>query len=326
MACGIVCRALRPEHRASRLRFTLFLFIEEFSMFALHRFKASFVLASGLALTALLASCGSGSTFEPLVPTRVISFGDGLSDVGQTGSKFTVNDGTVNIWVERVATSYGRTLIASTTPGGLGYAQGNSRVSSGANPISNQISSFLASNTIGKSDLLIVDAGVAELAALAVDNPTDPALASAADAAGRALAAQVLRLTAAGAQHVVIANAPDLGKSPLATTAPARVAGLSAATRAFNDGLKIALATVTSGVLLIDNESYVNSIHNSPATLGLGGNVTTAACTGAVTACTGTANVVSNYGVYLYADDRHLAPTAHRLMGDAAYSKIKARW
>jgi phospholipase/lecithinase/hemolysin len=30
--------------------------------------------------------------------------------------------------------------------------------------------------------------------------------------------------------------------------------------------------------------------------------------------------------VYLYADDRHLAPTAHRLMGDAAYSKIKARW
>jgi outer membrane lipase/esterase len=308
-------------------------------MFALPRFAPSLtgrlakqaIAAFGLGISLLLAGCGSGSTFEPLVPTRVISFGDGLSDLGQTpGQKFTVNDGTVNIWVERVATSYGRTITASTTPGGLGYAQGNARVNTGANPISNQISTFLAANTIGASDLIIVDAGVTELAELATANPSDAALVTAADAAGRALAAQVLRLTAAGGKHVVIANAPDLGKSPFAT-AQTRTAAITAATRAFNDGLKIALANVTTGVLLIDNEAYINTLHTSPSLLGTGGNVTLAACStaSAQTCNTTTLNAgvtTTSYVLHLYADNRHFAPAAHRLLGDNAYSKIKVRW
>lgn len=292
-------------------------------MFALHRLKATCVLASGLALSALLAACGSGSTFEPLAPTRVVSFGDGLSDLGQTGSKFTVNDGSVNIWVERVANSYGKTIQAQVA-GGLGFAQGGARVNTGANSIADQITSFLAGNTIGTSDLVIIDAGVAELVALAAANPTDPALATAAEAAGKALGAQVVRLTAASGKHIVIANAPDLGKTPLAT-AQGRAVGLTAASRAFNDGLKVSLANVTNDVLLVDNEAYINIVYNSPTTLGAGGNVTAAGCPGVATSCTA-ANAVSNYGVYLYADDRHLTPRAHQLLGDNAYNKIKARW
>lgn len=278
----------------------------------------------GLVLGLFLTGCGSGTTFEPLAPTRVISFGDGISDVGQTGSKFTVNDGTVNIWVERVATSYGRTITAQVS-GGLGYAQGNARVDTGTFAISNQISTFLGSNTIGANDLIIIDAGVAELAALAAANTNDAALATAADAAGRALATQVRRLTAAGGRYVVIANAPDLGKSPFAS-AQTRTAAISAATRAFNDGLKIALANVTSSVLLIDNEAYVNALITTPTLLGTSGNVTAAACTGALAACTGTSNVVANYAVYLYADDRHFTPRAHSLIGDNAFNRIRNRW
>lgn len=289
-------------------------------MSALHRFVSTITLSCA----ALLSACGSGSTFEPLNPTRVISFGDGLSDLGQTGARFTVNDGTVNIWVERVATTYGKTITPQVA-GGLGFAQGNARINTGANSIADQITAFLGANTIGTSDLLIIDAGVAELAALALANPTDGALATAADTAGRALGTQVLRLTAASGKHVVVANAPDLGKTPFAT-AQGRAAGFTAATRAFNDGLKIALANVTNNVLLVDNEAYINTLYNSPTTLGASGNVTTAACTGAVTACTGTSNVVSNYGVYLFADDRHLTPRAHVLLGDNAYNKIKNRW
>jgi outer membrane lipase/esterase len=286
--------------------------------------QASLVLAlaSGLFLTA--CGSGSGTPVEPLVPSaRMASFGDGLSDLGQTGSKFTVNDGTVNIWVERVATNYGLTITASVS-GGLGYARGGARVNTGANSIADQISAYLGANTIGAKDVLIVDAGVAELAALAIDHPTDTAMAAAAKTAGANLAAQVLRLTAAGGKYVVIANAPDLGKTPFAT-AQGRATGFTAATRAFNDELKIALAGVTSGVLLIDNEAFVNAIYNSPGSLGSGGNVTASACPGVATACT-TANANSSYGVYLFADDRHLAPTAHRLLGDNAYSRIKSRW
>jgi outer membrane lipase/esterase len=276
-----------------------------------------------LAASALLSACGSGSTFQPLVPSRFVSFGDGISDLGQTGgNRFTVNDGSTNIWVQQLAARYGLAISASAT-GGFGFATGGSRVDSGTNPISAQITAFLAANAIGANDVLVIDAGVSELAELATANASDAALATAADLAGKALGAQVKRLTAAGAKHVVIASAPDLGKSPL--FAATRSAGLTAATRAFNDGIKLALADVTNNVLLIDNEAYINTLHVTPATLGSGANVTTAACPGVATACT-TSNAVSNYNVYLYADDRHFTPNAHRLLGNTAYDKVKARW
>ncbi len=304
-------------------------------MFALHRIISSLTSRLALVVAAgmLVSACGSGTTFEPLAPTRVISFGDGLSDLGQTGSRFTMNDGSVNIWVERVAVNYSKTITASVT-GGLGFAYGGARIDTGANSISNQISTFLslpaATSTLGASDLIVIDAGIAELAALAQDRvagtlASDSALNTAADTAGKALAIQVRRLTAAGAKHVVIANALDFGKTPFASTV-GRAAAFTAATRAFNDSLKIALADLSTGVLLVDNEAYVNLLYNSPETLGTGGIATAAACTGAVTLCTDTANVVSNYTVYLFADDRHLTPNAHRLVGDNAYSKIKTRW
>lgn len=290
--------------------------------------------ACTVALGALLAGCGSGSTFEPLAPTRFVSFGDGLSDLGQTGARYTVNDGTTNIWVQQLAASYGLNITASASVGGLGFAAGDARVSGAAPSIEAQITSFLAANTIGTSDVLVVDAGIAELVALAAANPSsDSAFATAADLAGKALGAQVKRLTAAGAKHVVVANSPDLGKTPFATGI-SRVAGLTAATRAFNDGIKIALADVTSGVLLVDNEAYINTLHATPSSLGSGGNVTTPACSTttapiALNCTTATLSVgvtTSTYNLYLYADDRYPAPAAHRLIGSNAYNKVKARW
>ena len=277
-----------------------------------------------------LAGCGSGSTFEPLVPTRVVSFGDGWSYVGLANDRFTVNDSSVNIWAEQVAANYGLTLTPSSTTG-FGYAQSGARVDTGANSIKDQITAYLTavSNTVGSSELLIIDAGLSELVALAAANASDTDLSAAADLAGKALAVQVLRLTAVGANHVVIANAADLGKTPYAT-ALTRVTGLTAATRAFNDGLKIALASITTGVLLVDNEAYVNTLYNnSISLLGSGANITTAACS-TPTAQTCTASTLSagvtSYNLHLFADDRHLTPAAHRLLGNNAYEKIRARW
>jgi outer membrane lipase/esterase len=285
-------------------------------------------LAAAITLGAstLLAGCGSGSTFEPLVPTRFVSFGDGLSDLGQTGSRYTVNDASVNIWVQQLAASYGLTITASAS-GGLGFAAGDARIA-GANSIATQIDTFLAANAIGNSDVLVVDAGVAELVALAQANASDAALVTAADLAGNALGEQVKRLTAAGAKYVVIGNAPDLGKAPFAT-ASNRNAGLTAATRAFNDGIKISLANVNDSVLLIDTESYINNIHISPSTLGSDANVTQAACaTPTALTCTPTtlATGVTNYDLHLYADDRYPTPAAHRLIGSNAYNRVRDRW
>jgi outer membrane lipase/esterase len=296
------------------------------------RFSRSRSLRLGAILTlsasALLSACGSGSISEPLVPARVVSFGDGLSDLGSAGAKLTVNDGSVNIWVEQIAVSYGKTITASVMPGGLGFARANARVNTGASSIADQISAFLGANTIAASDLLVVDAGVAELVALANANASDAALASAADLAGKALGAEVKRLTAAGGKHVVIANAPDLGKAPL--FAATRAAGLTAATRAFNDGIKFALADVSDKVLLVDNEAYVNTIRLSAVSLlGTGANISAAVCTTAtaLTCSSGTlVTGVTNYNLYLYADDRHFTPAANRLLGTNAFNKIRARW
>jgi outer membrane lipase/esterase len=283
--------------------------------------------------SAFLTGCGSGTTFEPLVPSRIVSFGDGWSDLGQTGARYTVNDGSINIWVQQLAASYGLSISASSSAGGLGFAVGDARVDSGLQPISSQISAFLAANSIATSDVLVVDAGVAELVALAAANATDTALVNAADLAGKALAEQVKRLKAAGARHVVIANAPDLGKTPYAAGI-SRVAALTAATRAFNDGLKIALADVTNDILLLDNEAYVNSIYASPAVLGTGGNATTPACSpstapsarNCTTATLNTGVTEATYNLYLFADDRHPTPAVHRLIGINAYNKIIGRW
>ena len=289
------------------------------STFSFSRRQALGTLGA-IGASTLLVACGSGSTFEPLVPSRFVSFGDGWSDLGQTGNRFTVNDGSVNIWVQQLASSYGKTITTRAT-GGLGFAQGGARVNTGANSIADQITAFFAATTIGTSDVLVIDAGVAEMIALATSAAGIP-LNTAAAAVGAALATQARRLTAAGGKHVVIANAPDIGKTPFGAS---RAAELLTATRAFNDSLKTSLADTTNSVLLIDNEAYVNILISTPATLGTNAVVNAAACPGIATACTA-ANANASYGVYLYADDRHPTPAAHRLIGTNAYNRVKARW
>ena len=54
------------------------------------------VLVAACASAALLAACGSSSTESAVRPERFIAFGDALTDVGQKGSRYTVNDGSVN--------------------------------------------------------------------------------------------------------------------------------------------------------------------------------------------------------------------------------------
>jgi phospholipase/lecithinase/hemolysin len=110
-----------------------------------------------VAATLVLASCGSDENAD--VPnnnhgpnvTRVVSFGDSLSDLGTYSAfttasgvpgagQFTTNTGTAtpaSLWVNSVATYYGTAISKNRTQGfgmptvllgGTGYAQGGSRV------------------------------------------------------------------------------------------------------------------------------------------------------------------------------------------------------
>ena len=129
------------------------------------------LMVAACASAALLAVCGSSTTESAISPQRMIAFGDGMSD-GPKGTRYTVNDGSVNNWTPQVASGYGKTLTASSA-GGKSYAAGNARIvvkpdAAGSNTtltVKEQIDSFLASNTFTGDDLVMINGGISDVIA-----------------------------------------------------------------------------------------------------------------------------------------------------------------
>ncbi len=127
-------------------------------------------LAAMVGAAALLSGCGAGSVFSELVPTRMVVMGDGLADMGFGGTRYTVNDGSINTWVQQLASSYGLSLAAQSASG-QNWARGNARVAlkpdaagnAATLTITEQIDAFLAANSIGKDDIVVLDAGISDL-------------------------------------------------------------------------------------------------------------------------------------------------------------------
>src|SRR6218665_1519967 len=134
-ACATACSAPRPRADAPTSsykpcphpRYTLAHFnpLQSEKYMAANWMRRTFV-AAACASAALLAACGSSSTESAISPQRFIAFGDGLADVGQKGSSYTINDGSINNWMLRISSNYGGTL-KPVSAGGLSYAQGNDR-------------------------------------------------------------------------------------------------------------------------------------------------------------------------------------------------------
>lgn len=310
-------------------------------------FRLGFLLMSLCAAT-LLASCGAGTTFQPLVPSRFIVFGDGLSDVGQTGTLYTVNDGTLNnVWVTKLSASFGITTTAQLS-GGLGYARGNARVSQKPDAkgvtatltITEQIDAFLATNTLGVNDVVLLQGGLSDIYTQALaykaGTITSTQLLANVEQAGKDLAAQARRLASAGGKHVVVIGSYDFTKTPYAT-AFADDTLLASVSLKFNDTLLINMLDLGNSVLFIDVAYEVNLLFNNPASYGLTTTMATttsvaeikkAVCTtpDASTCTTSTVLPGVVYTQYLFADDRHLTPTGHSNVADYAYIRIKNRW
>jgi phospholipase/lecithinase/hemolysin len=180
-------------------------------------------IAVASAAFAALAACGGGgdnnssssnNTPPGGVTLQVVSFGDSLSDVGTYmpavqanvgtgGGRFTTNPG--EVWTQKVAEYYGGTLTAAyvggfgmplTATGGLGYAQGGSRVdlqpgegfapnnmAATTVPVTTQVTEYLAAHNSFNSNQLVLMNGGANDIFMAVQ---------AVSAAGTAAATQVL--------------------------------------------------------------------------------------------------------------------------------------
>jgi phospholipase/lecithinase/hemolysin len=320
-------------------------------------------LLAACAPVLLLAACGGGSTVSQLTPSRIIAFGDAMADIGQDGARWTINDGSLNNWTLVVASDYGRPLVPSAQ-GGLSFATGNARVTlkpdavgnAGTPTVTEQISTFLASNTPGADDLILVNAGTSDVivqAKAVLDGAISEGQALAnVDQAGRELGAQVRRLVSAGAHHVIVMGTYNLGRSPWAAQTGQsgllqRLSSGPSSTgvnqpRSFNESLLISMVDLGADVLYVDAALQFNLITGNPSSASFNlSDASTTGCTsvdpgpgigtgaGQVNSHLCTANTLQA-GVdptrFLFADRIYPTPRGHQLLGDFAFGRIRDRF
>lgn len=311
-------------------------------------------LIVGAVALALAASSAHAQRFS-----RVVSFGDSLSDAGNIGlapaqagglggafgpsQSFTTNPDPV--MVELLARYFGYANNPSLLPGGTNFAWGGAcaRPASAApctnnpNPITRldaQIGSGLGL-TGGVADpraLYTVWMGANDLFGAIPVWASNPATASANATAGgipvaQAVVGQVGRLQAAGARTIIVLNLPDLGVTPQFSSGPAAAAGplASLATVSYNTALSQGLAQLGTGVIPINVFGLVNEVRANPAAFGFT-NVTGVACTTSSSIlCTPNTLAAPNANnTYLFADGVHPTGAAHRLLAEVAVATINA--
>ena len=311
-------------------------------------------LCSVMAAAMLSACGGASSTVDPFVATRVIAFGDGFNYVDGTGAGLsTVQTGeTDNTIVGRVAARYGivvkdvATGPALSATGGFSYATANAKVSD----VVTQIDTFLtqASGVVAKKDLIVIAVGNWEVkAAVASATP-----AADMDTATTNLVTAIQRLTAAGAEHVVVMPAINMARTPWAATSPsskslADIQQLSITTsslpglNSFNflllTKLNAAYRQDKKPVYLLDRSSDFNNFagqfdtNGTTRIINVSGLALTADTGLYVPVCTAHAAMAgcalggldttspltaTSYQSYVFADDMNLTPLANRFLAD----------
>ena len=306
------------------------------------------LLAAALALAAMpgFAQTAVKSTF-----TQTYFFGDSLTDGGFfrpllplsaqpfTG-QFTTNPG--QVWAQYLAGYYGTNGESAwfatgtgTRPGpGTNWAAGGARVgvdsvgALGYTPsLVSQTNDYLARNS-GRADaaaLYTVWGGANDLFAVQA-NP-----AQAQPIIGAAVTAQVGivgRLTAAGAQYILVPTIPDLGLTPASRAGgPTAMGQGTALANSYNNALFGALASANLRVIPLDTFHLLQELVANPSAYGIV-NVTGTACLPQITAQSLTCNPNSLVNVtapytYLFADGVHPTTGAHQIIAELALSVIE---
>lgn len=310
------------------------------------------VLGAALAASALLASCGGGNIVDPFIPARIVAFGDGFSDVGQTGARYTVNDGSVNVWAAQFSARYSLPLVAQSA-NGTSRATGNARIqekpdaggSTTTLTIREQIDAFLAAGPILPTDLVVINGGFSDIIAQTVNTSLTPAqrLANVRQA-GIDLATQVRRVINAGATHVVLIGVYDLRITPWARSIGLGNEGsaLSDLSLRFNEALQLPLVDLGRQLLYVDAANYFNLLFNQPRSfnfersdlvactatgsgdMGIGISATAHVSSRLCTPTNVQTAVALDYNRLVFADPVYPTPAAHRLFGDFAYDRVRS--
>ena len=302
--------------------------------------KASWTRRAALALVgvsaaAMMAACGDGSVVSDLKPARFITVGDSFADVGQAGGKYTVNDGSLT-WVQQLAAHYSLTVDPASA-GGWGYAQGYARVDSAdtssgtaAPSVKEQVKQLMARTRMQAGDVMMLNGGMHDIVAAVTATGISDQTTATVKAAGKALAAQVRRVVAAGATHVVVTGVQNVGLTPWAVRLGEQ-SSIEKLSVAFNDALLIDIADMGATVLYFDSSLFFNLINSMPERYSVD-NATDPVCTTPdASTCTPSSVVSTDYNRYMYADSLNFTPKVQRNFVDRsytenAYDKFKNRW
>lgn len=307
---------------------------------------------------AWLGACGGGTTEGALTPTRLVSFGDALSDIGNRGttSKYTVNDGATlsNTWVEQLASGYALTITPSNA-GGLGYARGNARITAKPDAagvastltVTEQIDAFLLGNKPEDNDLILINGGASDIvtqaSAVMAGTLSEADMITNVKQAGANMGAQVRRLVQQGAKHLLVVGVNNLGQTPWATRVN-KATMLTDASIKFNEALLLAIVDLGNQVLYVDLYNYAGALVNAqllassteatkpvctsidPGTgIGIGvGQLNSALCS--LTTLVSGAEVDSKYNGYIFADELYFTPGMNRQIGSNALARVRVRF
>lgn len=296
----------------------------------------------------LLAACGGGTTQVDLfAPARVLSFGDELSRMDDSGAKFSVNALTTTtpktidcntspIWTQYMAgTAYGKVFAqckgTTTTPdvSAIRHAEVSARV----DDVVATLKARIDSGDVQSTDLVTVMVGMHDIIdqyAL-YDGSNEAALIATLTAKGQKLAAQINAVTGTGAR-VLVSTIHDLGLSPWALKEKAdvgddRPALLTRMVDAYNRSMRLDLTNDGSKIGLLLADDLSRAMVRVPGAYGLG-DVITPACLEAnwngVTCTTDTLITAAKdkASTYLWADQVHPAANFHVYLGQQAVSRL----
>lgn len=314
---------------------------------------------SHLAAACALALCAQAAQAQQF--SNVISFGDSLSDAGNTttadgnpatvaGNSFTTNNDPVHAQI--IAAYYGYNQQHSLA-GGYNFAFGGSCAQTATGPatpacvapslprLNAQIGLYLAGAPGGVADpnaLYTVWSGANDIFGAIGGGvwASSPAIIGGSTVVANAVLANVTTLQTAGANYIVVYNLPDLARTPQFNTAPiAQQGAFNLATLIYNEALSTGL-TGREGIIPINTFALVNEALANPGYFGFT-NVTGIACGPGVpgvvssAACGAVGSPGNPYTyaagtnqTFLFADGVHPTGAGHQLLANVVIATISA--
>lgn len=283
------------------------------------------------AALALAGACALASAASAQTYSRLVVFGDSLSD---NGNLYAASGGTQPpsppyfqgrfstgpVFTELLGFTVGRSAAGAPVTGSINYAYGGARTDSSAFPpgMRNQLLAYTtAGGTFGSNDLVSVLGGANNifqgLPAAGVSPNPQGAIAPVSLAAASDINFIVNSVATAGAGTIMVVNLPKLSLTPQFRTSPAAPLADFAVTT-FNGALSTGLfataaARPNTNIILVDLFKAGDVIAANPSAFGIT-NVTDA-CFNGVTVC-------SNPESYFYFDGVHPTGAGHKVIAALA--------